>query len=161
MIAPAGLTRTYMYLCLTSNMLKSLASALVAPHPPEELETSQPDARHLAVLDGVLELVVLQPERAERIEDQRQPEDRQTDEHPVEQHQGLDDAGRVVLVAALHVVAEHPYRAQNVPYYLRRYKQHPDTMECDLLSSAYNFVNYWATIDVSFYRFTSTARKSE
>lgn len=54
------------YLCLTSDMLEGLVCALVLAHPPEKLESPQPDARDFAVLDRVLQVSLFQ--RADRIE---------------------------------------------------------------------------------------------
>lgn len=46
----AGLFLGQPYLCLTSDMLKGLVSALVFSHPPQKLDSPNPNARSLAVL---------------------------------------------------------------------------------------------------------------
>lgn len=65
----AGLFLGQPYLCLTSDMLKSLVSALVFSHPPEKFESPKPHARDLAVFVRTFQMFLAQ--RAQRIEDQR------------------------------------------------------------------------------------------
>lgn len=94
-------------------MLKGLARLFVFAHPPQELETSYPEARVLAMLHRALQLFLLQG--ADRIEYQSQAKDAETNQDPVEQHQSLHDGDRVMLVFAIHVLSENPQAAQNVP----------------------------------------------
>lgn len=59
------------------------------------------------MLDRVLDFI-LKSQRAERVEHYGQAENRKADETPIEKYQGLYYGDRVVLLSALHVVAQDP-----------------------------------------------------
>jgi len=104
-------------------MLKGLVRALVLAHPPQKLESSQPDARDLAVLHGTFQLLLLQG--ADRIEYQSEAEDAETDQDPIKEYQGLHDSDGILLLIALYVLPENPQGAQNIPSNLRQQHQYP------------------------------------